>query len=328
VIVGDQLLLTNSSGSTIYTRQSWGWANTTALQVHGDAIISGTLAANKITTGTLSADRVSGGTLTGADINITTGGATVLSVIASAGVVRCSKLFSGPLLATNSADPGFDAVAGLSYGSGLGVLGTVSSSNTSTTAHGVRGQNQRYGSSGLVGPASGYDFYADGTGVNYGPFTGAHDALLPSGDPSEIGDILVDTALCIKGNISNVITEVQRSTIPNQKAAVGVLAFNNGPLRDAYTPISLYLESSSFYSLQDTHDYIAINSLGEGQINVCGEGGDLEIGDLIVTSSMPGKGMRQADDIVRSYTVAKCRENVTFTSPTEVKMVACIYLCG
>jgi hypothetical protein len=71
-----------------------------------------------------------------------------------------------------------------------------------------------------------------------------------------------------------------------------------------------------------------MNSLGEGQVNVCGENGDIEIGDLIVTSSIRGKGMRQSDDIVRNYTVAKSREAVTFSSPTEVKTIACIYLCG
>jgi hypothetical protein len=77
-----------------------------------------------------------------------------------------------------------------------------------------------------------------------------------------------------------------------------------------------------------THDFVAINSLGEGQINVCGEAGTIELGDLIVTSSIPGKGMRQSDDIVRSTTVAKARETVTFDSPTQVKQIACIYLCG
>jgi len=61
---------------------------------------------------------------------------------------------------------------------------------------------------------------------------------------------------------------------------------------------------------------------------VCGENGDIEAGDLIVTSSMPGKGMKQADDIVRSYTVARSREAITFSSPTEVKMIACIFLSG
>ena len=62
-------------------------------------------------------------------------------------------------------------------------------------------------------------------------------------------------------------------------------------------------------AMRGNYDYIAINALGEGQILVCGEGGDLEVGDLITTSSMPGKGMKQADDLVRNYTVAKVRES-------------------
>ena len=61
---------------------------------------------------------------------------------------------------------------------------------------------------------------------------------------------------------------------------------------------------------------------------MCGENGTIEAGDLIVTSSIAGKGMKQSDDIVRSITVAKARETVTFNSPTEVKQIACIYLCG
>ena len=83
-----------------------------------------------------------------------------------------------------------------------------------------------------------------------------------------------------------------------------------------------------FADILDTNKIITINAVGEGAINVCGENGDFEAGDLIVTSSTPGKGMKQDDDIVRSYTVAKVRENVAFSDPTEVKLVACIYLCG
>ncbi|MGE0283900.1 MAG: hypothetical protein AB7P20_25245 [Rhizobiaceae bacterium] len=63
-------------------------------------------------------------------------------------------------------------------------------------------------------------------------------------------------------------------------------------------------------------------------VNVCGEGGDIEVGDLIVTSSLPGKGMRQGDDIVRSCTVARTREAVRFSGPHEVKTIACIYHAG
>jgi len=38
--------------------------------------------------------------------------------------------------------------------------------------------------------------------------------------------------------------------------------------------------------------------------------------------------MKQDDDIIRSYTVAKARDNITFKNKNEVKMIACIYLCG
>ena len=39
---------------------------------------------------------------------------------------------------------------------------------------------------------------------------------------------------------------------------------------------------------------ISVNSVGEGGVLVCGENGDIASGDLIVASSLPGKGMKQA----------------------------------
>ena len=71
-----------------------------------------------------------------------------------------------------------------------------------------------------------------------------------------------------------------------------------------------------------------MNSLGEGQVNVCGENGNIEKGDLITTSNTTGKGMKQADDIIRNYTVAKAREDVIFSSASDTAMIGCIYLCG
>ena len=80
--------------------------------------------------------------------------------------------------------------------------------------------------------------------------------------------------------------------------------------------------------LFNTYKTIKINSIGEGKINVCGQAGNISVGDLIVASDTQGKGMKQSDDIIRSYTVAKSRENVTFASADEVKQIACIYLGG
>lgn len=202
-----------------------------------------------------------------------------------------------------------------------------------------------------INPSTGiyYAFYAEvGT---YGPFTGSHDCLLPKTESVEQGDILVDVALIYKKDISNTLFSVTKSTAPNQ-CGIGVYigveqlvasdppaafmdnvnTIDEGPV---YDPEGNYLYNKyiatavpEFYGIVDGYDLAAMNAVGEGQVNVCGENGNINRGDLIVTSSMVGKGMKQADDIVRSYTVAKARESVTFASPTEVKQIACIYMCG
>jgi microcystin-dependent protein len=236
-----------------------------------------------------------------------------------------------------------------------GVYGTSSSNeairglgtNRGGGNHAVRGINTNgyasgQSSAGLIGAANGYNFYADGASpLDYGTFTGVHDALSELGDTFTIGDIVIDIQIVVHSSVSSTISLVKTSTMPNQKAALGVVSMEPRPLSDfapkAYIKgweedpvtgeyeqvnIPCYEEHCELYNL------IAVNALGEGQINVCGENGDIEAGDLIVTSSMPGKGMKQADDIVRSYTVARSREAITFSSPTEVKMIACIFLSG
>jgi hypothetical protein len=45
---------------------------------------------------------------------------------------------------------------------------------------------------------------------------------------------------------------------------------------------------------------------------VCNINGDLRNGDLICSSSIPGYGMKQDDDIIRAYTVAKITCHVDF----------------
>ncbi len=218
--------------------------------------------------------------------------------------------------------------------------------NTSGTAsgHGVRGQAKFNGSSsiasGVVAATNGYDFYADGAGTNYGPFTGAHDALMPLNSDISLGDIVCDHTCIIRGGLSNTLFKVEYSSSPMQKSAVGVLATIIGVLADTTMPAAFILEryydeqdvavsiiSPIYDEVKDSYIRVAMNALGEGQINVCGEGGNIEAGDLITTSSIVGKGMKQPDDLVRNYTVARARESVTFIGD-EIKMIACIYLCG
>jgi hypothetical protein len=181
-------------------------------------------------------------------------------------------------------------------------------------------------------------------GTQIAAFTGAHDALYDKTKTLPTpGDIVVDYRVVNALSINDAVTEVQVSSKPNQKNTLGVFVEvcsdshvpsalasieNVAPTDEHGSPSISVSLLPEFANIRESMHFISVNSVGEGLINVCGENGDFEAGDLIVTSSMPGKGMKQSDDFVRACTVAKIREAVTFSSPTEVKTVACIYMCG
>jgi hypothetical protein len=303
----------------------------------------------------LTAEKITAGTLQGVNLLVTAADGVSWILRANWNSSQGCDLWA-PLLRHgasynlfNPSVPGFTGTAI----DNIGLLG-VATSTYSTTNHGVRGRHESTGASGLVGVASGYDFYAEGSGINYGPFTGAHDVLASLDETFEIGDIIVDVECVVKRGVSNTLFRVEKSTSLAQKGVVGVVARLCGLLADNYTPavfnqVPSYPEAVAesdgsitpsppipadneytpiWNAVKTQYNYMAINALGEGQLNVCGEGGDVSVGDLICASSIPGKGMKQSDDIVHSYTVARVREAATFSSPTEVKFVPCIYLCG
>jgi hypothetical protein len=61
---------------------------------------------------------------------------------------------------------------------------------------------------------------------------------------------------------------------------------------------------------------------------VCDENGPIEEGDLLCTSSTPGYLMKQDDDIIRSYTVGKAMENVTFDNAGKAINIYGYIYCG
>jgi hypothetical protein len=324
-----------------------------------DKIVGGTIDASNISGVNISGVSISGSTVSGGTVN----GANIIGgsmavgtgntpyghaiTITSTGVLFVDNVFGGVIFGNNFGYPNA-GVNGSSFNGNTGVLGAAVYDNTNPNAHGVRGINYRQSTSGLVGVANGFDFYAEGAGTNYGPFTGSHDSLVPKGATFTVGDIVVDVEVIDKNGISSAICLVAPSSFANQKGGVGVVCKEPTPLNE-HKPAVYIAEivpedqtdaqgntsqspivkmRDSFSAACELYDHMAINSLGEGQINVCGEGGDIEIGDLIVTSSILGKGMKQADDLVRNITVAKSRQNVAFSGPTEVKQIACIYMCG
>lgn len=193
------------------------------------------------------------------------------------------------------------------------------------------GGGSNTGGAGVLGVSKtggGYCLYMNRGGI--GPFTGQHPGLIRRGDEAIMGDILVDMRVLARIDIDNTVTEVGIAGESGQHSAIGVLSKR---LVD-WSADALSLPPPLRH-MEASYDYVVVNAVGEGQINVCGLGGDLEPGDYICASDLPGKGQRQnrpfddlADDLQRRCTVARVRERVTFASPTEWKRVACIYLCG
>ncbi|NOU50275.1 hypothetical protein HG263_06930 [Pseudoalteromonas sp. JBTF-M23] len=158
-----------------------------------------------------------------------------------------------------------------------------------------------------------------------GPHTSAHETLLPKQLTPEPGDILCDDELMHIANISNAICTAKLSSSPMDVTARGVYT-RRRTLTDSQ-PAGL-VGFDEWEQLAYLYDVASINAGGEGAMNVCGEGGNLQTGDLICSSSMHGKGMRQPTQSEERYTIAQVRHNVTFDSPDQVKMVAVIYKRG
>ncbi|MBS7699156.1 MULTISPECIES: hypothetical protein [unclassified Chelatococcus] len=207
-------------------------------------------------------------------------------------------------------------------------------------------------SAGLVGAANGYSFFAE-TGSGYGPFTGSHSAMIDKSEPDiPLGAIVCDREVLARVDVNDTLTLVAVSDQERDPTAVGVVT-RRAPF-DPYDligglgrqPPGRFTESTPQerlangmlrrHRLARLYDHLIINSVGEGQVLVCGRGGDIAAGDLICTSTLRGIGMRQPSlllgdqpiDLVTNYTVARIREAATFAHPDEVKLVSCIYLCG
>ena len=140
-----------------------------------------------------------------------------------------------------------------------------------------------------------------------------------------------------KPNINEALPKVALSAQLNDKRVWGVVSdaedSSDSRRTDSY---------GTFVAVYDKQDNrITVNSVGEGGILVSNYNGDLENGDYITTCPLEGLGMKQDDDLLHNYTVAKVTQDVTFLhgdpDVTEItyngqtykyKFVGCTYHCG
>lgn len=332
----------------------------TANSVTAGAISAGAVSADKIAVNTLAAINANLGDVTAGSINTVSSGIGLQVNIASRpnavytfqnslttyGIFSSNVAFGGGTMEIQSNGGFTGQFLNSSFSAGsFGPFVAINAQNT--------GSGGGHGQVGVSLAGGGYAFrsidggFYDVGGDGYNPFTGRHDGMIAKTETYELGDIVVDHATVHRA-LSDSFTELKPSAEPNQRGAVGVVAkkYSEWYIPAAFidkeatqanqvehvptpeNPAAALVTRLDIADYQDDYDLVNINAVGEGGVNVCGENGNIARGDLIVTSSTPGKGMRQDDDVVRSYTVARAREDMTFNSADEVKMIACIYLCG
>ena len=115
--------------------------------------------------------------------------------------------------------------------------------------------------------------------------------------------------------INECLPVVTLSKTSNDKACFGVISLSEDPetREDAFGTFVSVAEKEK----GDTR--VFINSVGEGGIWITNKNGTLESGDYVTTSTIPGYGVKQEDDILHNYTVAKMTMNCDF-NPTLQKI--------
>ncbi len=210
---------------------------------------------------------------------------------------------------------------------GKGVYGLASATNGSN--YGVEGQSDSTSGVGVLGfasafsgtntgvygatsSASGYSFYAAGSGTNYGPFTGGHEARLADG----FGEVVPGMVVVATGetqvreengavNLSSTLPTVALSRRAEDPAVLGVLVAESE------------LSEKHWYKVVESQRFATVNALGEGRVWVTDANGPARTGDYLTTSDVPGYAQRQEDRFLQSHTLGKAIETVDWDEVTD-----------
>ncbi len=284
------------------------------------------MAASKLTAGTITASisitspTINGGTITGANLQTASTGSRVM--VRGAGSNNDIVVYNG----SNSI---ICAIGDL-----LGPTGAFGGW-TSLPTLSVSNQSTGYSIDAWKGKVRAVDGYL--------PFTGMHQMLVRKDAELADGDLAASLRIVARDRWSNVLAEVERSSTVGDRRIVGVVSERRAMLASDWLP-GLGTRPRETREVErvppvrrrimERYDLVTLNALGEGQMLVCGRGGDIEAGDYVCSSDMAGKGQRQndaageADDLLRRCTVAQTMEPVTFDHPDQVRRVAVFYRCG
>jgi hypothetical protein len=155
-------------------------------------------------------------------------------------------------------------------------------------------------------------------------FTGQHRSLVGNQDNTSplTKEELVGLIVVADGtytNLDSTSTPQINEALPNvllsdkayDKTVFGVIS-DKEDLSEGSRKYATGNWISSYEISGSAEERLIINSLGEGSMWVCDYSGSFENGDYITTSPIKGLGMRQDDDILHNYTVAKITQDCEF----------------
>ena len=212
----------------------------------------------------------------------------------------------------------------------------VSGYSSGESGVGVSGISDGSKGIGVKGNGKLYCFYADGTGTDYGTFTGGHDVRLAPGEEDLVqpGMLVSLTGISARNPeitdgrpaLSSTLPTVALTRKARDKAVFGVW------VQDCPLP------ANHWYQETGEECFGVVNAVGEGCMWVCDAGGDIEAGDALVSSDVAGYGQKQQDDLIHTYTVGRATETVDWSSvedfilvdghKVKVRLLTVIYMGG
>jgi len=156
-----------------------------------------------------------------------------------------------------------------------------------------------------------------GVDVNNIDFTGQHRSVPSSGSVNEysdkIGMIVVSTGEYYNhsgatNTIDSALPKICLSSVAKDKSVYGVVS----SITDENSDNQTYNLGTFGTMFPKSEDRVIVNALGEGSIWVTNINGNFENGDYITTSTIPGYGMKQDDDLLHNYTAAKITQDCNF----------------
>lgn len=250
-------------------------------------------------------------------------GAVYGNSVCAAGVVGLGGRVGVVGCLPNSAPTSRCAILGISLASGtIGVFGCA----IRPYSYGVAGCGNLAGVWGSSTSGLGGCFIG-----GIAPFTGVHISYIACKDLKSICDgmTLSSCGRVFKSKDLDETTFGVKISQNKDKSAVGIFTSKK----------VVFPEWLDKNDLPEDVLPCAIMSLGEGQILVCNEGGNIEPGDFLMVSNLPGHCSKQDSESFKNYTVAKSTENIDWDIGEFQKLefegkeylvakIGCTFHCG